>query len=131
MKGCGPMAFKVILTPLSGVGHDAATLATASSIARAFGGEVDAVFATPDVTQAIPTMGEGVSGLVVEQIINAAEHELQQRRVRARRAFEASGFAPTAWREHPGKEEAVVETLGRLADLIVLPNQAAAKDEIE
>lgn len=63
--------------------------------------------------------------------MNAAEQELQQRRVRARAAFDAAGFAPTAWREHPGKEEAVVETLGRLADLIVLPNQAAAKDEIE
>jgi len=129
------LTIRTVLTPVAGVDQDAATLATAFDVARAFDAHVDVLFAAAPAAESVPMVGEGVSSAVIEQLMTAAEREVDRRRAAARRGYDAAreragvaehdtppgdGRASAAWRERPGREDEVVIRDGRLADLVVV-----------
>ena len=74
-----PVMLKTILAPVSGAARDTLTLAAAMSVARDFDAHVDALFVRMPASASVPIMGEGVSGAVIEQLMNAAEEEWSRR----------------------------------------------------
>ncbi len=128
------MSLKTILVPLAGIDGDTVALSAALKVAREFDAHVDALFVSLDPRDAVPMLGEGMSGAMVEEIMRAAEGESKTHLHIARRTFDdvvrvegvelrdmPTGVeAPTAhWREETGRVEEVVPREGRLADLLV------------
>lgn len=128
------MPLKTILVPLSGAESDPVALKAALSVARDFDAHVTALFVKLDPRDAVPMLGEGMSGAMVEEIMRAAESEANVSLMAARRHFEAVvadaklelsdkplGIeGPTAsWHEVVGRIDEVVPVEGRLADLLV------------
>ncbi len=129
------MTYKTILAPVSGAARDDLTLAAALTVGRDFDSHVDVLFARQPASAAVPMVGEGISGAVVEQLMTAAEQEWSRREETARHAFErAVGTfdvplheeppGPTtvtaAWRDIVANEEDAVVVASHLSDLVVL-----------
>ncbi len=66
------MAYVKILAPLTGGARDATVLAAAFAAARPFNAHVIALFVRPDPAEAMPYFGEGVSGAMAQEIVDAA-----------------------------------------------------------
>lgn len=119
------MAVRSILVPLDGEPHRADALALAFAAAARFGAGVDALFVRPDPQEAIPVVGEGMSGALIEEMMATAEAEADRRQAAARAQFEAATQADPAvtaqFLREDGREDEAVARRGRLADLLVLP----------
>lgn len=138
------MTIRVIFAPLTGRKSDDSVLAAARGLAKRFDAHIDVVSMRIDPRDAIPYLGEGISGALVEEFIAKAETESSDQAKRARRDFDAwrdaAGFvfaeSPSdaavtngsedigpscAWREVIGASNQTVASYGRLADLIVAP----------
>lgn len=130
------MAFKKILCVLCGGDGDVAALETAFAVAKPQDGHVAGLFVRNDPREAVPMMGEGVSGSLVEQIVEIADRDSAERAGGARQRFEGVrtrfGAAPAAaapgpgglsasWTEAVGNIEEVPVRAARLADLTVFP----------
>ena len=137
------MPIKSILAVLSGGSSDRVSLNTAHAVGATFDSHIDALHAKGDPRDAIPVIGEGMSGPLVEEILQVAERDSNTRSQRAREVYEAwrkehnipvvdgpppPGSVSCAWREEQGSEEDVVTRRGRVADLIVVARPANAKD---
>lgn len=137
------MSLKTILAPLNGSDTDPVALAAALGVARRFGAHADALFVRLDPRDAVPMLGEGMSGAMVDEIMRAAEGEASTHLSVARSHFDnavaAAGIAvnevpragdgPSAgWRDVVGRGEEVVPQEGRLADLLVFAHPALDKD---
>jgi nucleotide-binding universal stress UspA family protein len=128
------MAIKLVLVPITGTDDDGAVLEAAWNLATRFAAHMEVLHAQLDPRDAVPFLGEGASGALIQQIMEAAQRDSATRTTRARASFEswrqrhsiplaAPGVAsgPTAsWREDVGAEDEVVGRRGRLADLIVV-----------
>lgn len=133
------MAIKLVLVPITGTDEDGAVLEAAWSLATRFAAHMEVLHAQLDPRDAVPFLGEGASGALIQQIMEAAQRDAATRTTRARASFEdwrqrhsiplaAPGVAsgPTAsWREDVGAEDEVVGRRGRLADLIVVRQPAS------
>lgn len=128
------MPLKTILVPLAGADTDPVALKAALAVARDFDAHVTALFVKLDPRDAVPMLGEGMSGAMVEEIMRSAEAEANVSLMAARRHFEAVvaeasvelsdaplGIeGPTAsWHEVVGRIDEVVPVEGRLSDLLV------------
>lgn len=67
------MAFVKILAPLTGGAYDCEVLTGAISAALAFGAHVAGLFVRPDPALAMPFYGEGMSGIVVQEVMDASK----------------------------------------------------------
>jgi nucleotide-binding universal stress UspA family protein len=137
------VTIRVVFAPVTGRKSDSAVLATARGTAKRFGAHVDVVSLRADPRDAIPYLGEGISGALVEEFIEQAEEENAEQARKAKKEFddwrEASGFvlAETAsdasaggtgeagpscsWREVLGASDQTAANIGRLSDLIIAP----------
>jgi nucleotide-binding universal stress UspA family protein len=129
------MALKLVLAAITGQETDDAALGVAAAMARRFNAHIDALHVKGDPRDAIPFLGEGASGVLIEQIMAAAERDSGTRSGKARATFEAwrggsgltvaarpgSEAGPTvAWREETGTEEECMARYGRVSDLIIV-----------
>lgn len=126
-------AFKSILVPVEEEVSAAIPLDTALRLAGRFSAHVTALHVRVDPTNAVPLVGEGMSGAMVEEMIGIAETQGAQRAKLARAAFDtavARNGAPLAdappveglsaeWIEVVGREEDVITWRGRVSDLVV------------
>ena len=87
------MTIKKILVPLLGLSMDETVLALAMSIAGKFAAQVEGLFVRPDLSEALPYMGEGIAGPVIEDIINLANQASDQAAAAARNSFERASQA--------------------------------------
>lgn len=128
------MSIAKILAPLTGGTRDANVLASAFAAAKPFNAHVVALFVRPDLAEAMPFFGEGVSGAVVQEIIDAAKEaaaaaaDVAQKTL-ATTAMSAgmnviagpvkSDSATASWRDVQGNfaDQVVQESL--LSDLVV------------
>jgi len=128
------MSFKKILAPLTGGRRDATVLASAFAAGRPFNAHVIALFVRPDPSDALPYFGEGVSGAVVQEIIEASRAAADKAAEEARAALKAaaglaqatiterpasSGALSCSYREVQGNFADRVAEAGKLADLVV------------
>lgn len=128
------MAFKRILAVVTGEACDAAALAAAFALARPAAGHVDALHVRPDPRDAVPMLGEGVSGGLVEQIMSVSAEAASRRAAAARETFararDAAGLPPdgpgAAFLDRVGRAAEIVTAEARLADLAVFACAQAA-----
>lgn len=134
--------FKSILVPIpDGVVANSA-LDTALRLAGQFAGHVVGLHVRIDPTQAVPLMGEGMSGAMVEEMMTTAEQQANERAAAARKAFDeaiARHGAPLAaappteglsaeWIDETGREEEAVAWRGRLSDVVVVARPEGAAE---
>jgi len=129
------MTIKTILVPLDGSDSSRNALQTSIAMARDCDAHLNVVHVRANPKDAVPLLGEGMSGAVIEDIIVAAEKEAVERARRAREIFDevcaaesvtwvdgpSATVGPTAtWIEETGREDEIVALRGRLADMIVV-----------
>lgn len=138
------MAIRTILAPVAGTAIDQRVMGMAFKMAKRFDAHLEALFVAAEPQDAIPIVGEGMSGLIIEEMIRAAESETEKREVSGKAsykaAFEASGIEASdtpmpvakpscAWRKDNGREDETIARRGRLFDLVVIgrdPKEASA-----
>jgi nucleotide-binding universal stress UspA family protein len=133
------MSVKKILVPLAGRPSDDEVLGTALSIAGDFGAQIVALFARPDPTEALPYLGDGVSGQVIEDLLQAAREGADDASARVLKmlneAAAKAGFPIVGKGAEPplpsirfldvtGRRDEVVASHSRLSDLIVFGESA-------
>lgn len=128
------MTIKVILVPVTAA--ESGALKCAFALGRRFDAHVMAIYVRADPRNAMPYMGEGMSGIVLQEILAAAERDAVTRARNARTLFDTAvaegeirvrehpspGFS-TSWREEVGREDEIVAKLARLSDIIVVGSQ--------
>lgn len=140
------MSIKTLLAPVCGLERDRSTLATAFLVAEQFAAHVEVAFARLSPSETVPLVGEGMSGTIVEQLMQSAETEWATRAKNARRGFDAAvgasgvpmhdtppgpGSASASWREEEGREEEMVARLGQLSDLVVLGRAGTPEEDLQ
>ena len=137
------MAIRKLLLPLTGVRVGEAALTTALLVARAWKAHMLALHVRVDSRDVAPLAGEGLSGAMIEEMMEATEAESGERAKAIRALFDrfvtshnirvgepAFGEqAPTAsFAIITGREEDLVAQQARLADLTVVPHLESASD---
>lgn len=135
------MTVKTILVPIAGRDEDALALGAGLAIAQRFGAHVEVLHVAADPRDAVPFLGEGASGALIEQLMAAAAREAGTRSDKARRTFDTwraeaglplveratpGAGASTTWRQETGPEDEWIGGRGRLADIIVIARPADA-----
>jgi nucleotide-binding universal stress UspA family protein len=124
------MAYKKILAPLTGGARDASVLASAFTAAKPFGGHVVALFVRPDPAEAMPFFGEGVSGSMVQEIVDVAKEAADKASGEARASLEAAAkiaqaeILPAPAR-HDGLSVSFQEERGNFSDRVTLASRLA------
>lgn len=128
------MSYAKILAPLTGGTRDANVLTSAFAAARPFHAHVQALFVRPDPTEAMPFFGEGVSGTVVQEIIDAAKEAADKAAEEAQATLKTiaaeagvavvqkparGDTATVSWRDVQGNFADQVTQASRLCDLVV------------
>jgi len=130
------MAIKKVLVPLSGdpetqAGQDI-TLRVAFAAGRRHTARVEALHVSSDPRDAVVFVGEGMTSTMIEGIITAAEKEGAERLAHARALFDrvckeldipldgGAGTFSASFNVVTGREDEIVASRGRLADLIVV-----------
>lgn len=125
------MGMKVILALADGGAGTEATLKTALLVARTHDAHLDVVHVRADAETMVPIVGEGMSGAMVEQVMDAMVKSIETRAQAARAAYQRiceTGPHPAAWRVVTGREPEVVAAAGRLADLVIVGRPDAAEE---
>jgi nucleotide-binding universal stress UspA family protein len=128
------MSVRKILVPLSGAPSEAAVIGTALTVAKSFGAQLVGLFVRADPSDALPYLGDGVSGQVIEQLMQAAKEGADAASARARTMFaDAASRAgiplvekggaetlPSArYLDVAGHRDDVVAAHSRLSDMVV------------
>lgn len=137
------MPIKTILVPLDGTEGAQLVLDAAFAVAQHLSAHVEVLHVRADSKNAVPLLGEGMSGAMIEEMIDLAEKEALTRAQKARAMFEEACRrlslpvvdAPpgpqgpsAAWVEETGREDEVAAQRGRLADLIVVARPTQDSD---
>jgi nucleotide-binding universal stress UspA family protein len=137
------MAIRKILLPLTGTAAGEAAIATALMVARQWNAHILALHVRADSRDVAPLAGEGLSGAMIQEMMQATEKESGERSSAVRRMFDnAIGIAdihmeqPTYRADHPsasfattvGREEDIVAQQARLADLTIVPHPESGDD---
>ena len=129
------MPVKTILVPVDGTNSSGRCLEAAIHVAKMHNAHVEVFHVRSDPKDAVPLLGEGMSGAMIEEMIDLADKEAGDRSGRARKlyddALKAHGLpevdkpqlcsGPAAsWIEVVGREDEAVAVRARLADLSVI-----------
>lgn len=128
------MSVRKILVPMAGRPEEDEVLTTALSIARDFGAQLVGLFARPDPSEALPYLGDGISGQVIEDLMQAAREGADQASARVRTGLEKAAAAvgvviaekdggpklpSVRFLDITGRRDEVIAAHSRLSDLIV------------
>src|SRR4029077_15350862 len=111
------MTPKSILVLVDGGPLSESTLETGLAVAGLFGAQAQALHVRADPATLVPIVGEGMSGAMVEQVMDAMAKSVQGRTPRARAAYDrvaAKAGVPITWRQETGPEPVVLASAGRL-----------------
>ncbi|MFQ5619172.1 MAG: universal stress protein [Rhodospirillales bacterium] len=132
------MGIRTILVPLDGSEASKPALETAFMVGRDLAANVKVLHMRADPKDAVPLLGEGMSGTMIEEMIELAETEAAKRAAKARAMFDGlcseHGIAvvdtpapaeevSASWTEDTGREDEATAWRGRLVDLIVVGNR--------
>ncbi|MCB2103008.1 MAG: universal stress protein [Rhodobacterales bacterium] len=134
------MPIRTILAPVDGSEASKSAMDMAFALGRDLPAHVDVLHVRPDPKDAVPLLGEGMSGAMIEEMIELAEKESGQHAQSARGMFEAAckdqniplaempdpaAGVTAGWIEITGREDEITACRGRLADLIVVARPVA------
>ncbi|MEQ9144169.1 MAG: universal stress protein [Parvibaculaceae bacterium] len=143
------MPIRKILVPVQGTDTDISTLSAALSVAKTFGAQAQALFVRPDPSEALPYLGDGVSGQVIEDLLQAAKEGSDAAAARAKKTLEEAAAKagipvvsdtatlPSArFTQSTGRQDLVVAEESRLSDVVLfggaeLEDGAAGGDALE
>src|SRR5687767_8924451 len=124
------MAIRVILGLIDGGPATETAAAAALAVADSFDSHLQLLHVRPDPESLVPMIGEGMSGVMLDQMVEGFRTESLERSAAARRLYEtlsarragvpADGKATIAFREEEGREDEIAARLSRLHDLTVL-----------
>jgi nucleotide-binding universal stress UspA family protein len=134
------MAIRKILAPVDGSEGSRFALRTAFAVAQRFDAHVRGAHVSIDPAQAVPFVGEGMSGALVQDLVELSVRENAARAAAARQLFErlqADAGIPTAtvpttdrasaaWAGSMGWDDTMLVRQGRLADMIVVARPGPA-----
>jgi nucleotide-binding universal stress UspA family protein len=129
------MNCRKLLLPLSDSPCGQAAIATGFAVARIWQAHLAALIVQVDSRDVAPLAGEGLSGAMIEDMMQAAERDGANRTTRLRTLFEAGcatsgeGLAGTSVEIVRGRDEDIVPAFARLADLTLLPHPDHSQDE--
>ena len=89
------MPIRTILVPADGTEASKPAIEMALKLAPAFKGHVEVLHVRADAKDAVPLLGEGMSGAMIEEMIDMAETEAAQRAKAARAMFDSTCGAQT------------------------------------
>jgi len=122
---------KLILALIDGGPLSDATLEAGLSVAKQFDAQLEALHVCADPAALVPVVGEGLSGAMVEQVMEAMTKAVEGRAQRARAAFDriaAKAGTTATWRRETGVEPVVLAGAARLSDLTVIGRPDATSD---
>ena len=134
------MPHKLILVPTDGSDTAKPAIEAAIQVGQLFSSHIVGFHVRANSKDAVPLLGEGMSGAMIEEIIELAEQEANKRSAKARQMFNdlcAANDVPlddrppglnrvsAAWVEETGREDEAVARRGRLSDLIVAARPTA------
>jgi nucleotide-binding universal stress UspA family protein len=124
------MSIRVVLGLIDGGPVTEAAAGAAVAVADAFDAHLQLLHVRPDPESLVPMIGEGMSGVMLDQMVEGFRAESQERSAVARRLYDAltarragvpaDGKATLAFREEEGREDEVAGRFARLHDLTVL-----------
>jgi nucleotide-binding universal stress UspA family protein len=124
------MPIRVVLGIIDGGPAAEAAARAALAAAEPFGAHLQFLHVRPDPESLVPMIGEGMSGVMVDQMVEGFRAESVQRAAAARRVYDAlaaeraalpaNGAVTLSFREEEGREDETAARLGRLHDLIVI-----------
>jgi len=122
------MTIRVVLGLIDGGPSAEAAARAAVAVADIFGAHLQLLHVRPDPESLVPMIGEGMSGVMLDQMVEGFRADSVSRAAAARQLFErlsaerspAEDRATVTFREEEGREDEVTARLGRLHDLIVL-----------
>jgi len=130
------MCMKSILAPIDGCVSTQSVLQAACVVGREFNAHINVLHVQPDPKGAVPLLGEGMSGAMIEDMISMAEKEGREQRDKAHRLYSemlaknnvpeqdvplGDGGISASWQEDVGREDEVIAHHGRLSDIILVP----------
>ena len=129
------MAFRKILAPIGGGDATPWILEGALIFARATGAHINALHVHADIKEAIPLLGDGMSGSMIEEMMDLAEEDGAERAKRTREKFDAFVATnevkltnePLVGDDHitasltfsEGREDEIVSRFGKVSDLVI------------
>ena len=129
------MAFRKILVPVGGGDATPWILEGALLFAGATGAHINAVHVHADIKEAFPLLGDGMSGSMIEEMMDLAEEDEAERARRTREKFDAfvsanavkltdeplvgDGHITASLTFAEGREDEVVARLGKVSDLVL------------
>ncbi len=124
------MSVRKILAPLTGGKRDAVVLESAFAAAKPFNAHVVALFVRPDPAEAMPFFGEGVSGVMVQEIVEVARDAADKAAEQAKRSLRlAADPAGVLVLDAPARKDAPSvsfhDTQGNFADRVVEASRLA------
>lgn len=133
------MSFKSILVALDGSAAGQSVLSTAVAVANVLEAHLEVFHVRADSKEAVPLLGEGMSGAMIEEMIDLADRESAERARDARAAYDAcigannlsvvergpASGVTASWHEETGREDEMVARHGRATDLIVAGRPSA------
>ena len=137
------MPIRKLLLPLTGTAAGESAIDTAVFVARQWNAHILALHVRADSRDVAPLAGEGLSGAMIQEMMQATERESGERSSAVRtmfdRAIGAAGIhieKPTDRANHPtatfatvtGREEDVVAQQARLSDLTIVPHPESGDD---
>mgnify|MGYP002628921522 CR=1 FL=1 len=125
------MSLSTILAPIDKE-HAAATLALANLVAAKLKAPVNALIVKRDPVDAIPMIGEGISGDIVQQIMDSAEAAAEADAAAVRKAFASwKGDSAAQLSETVGRLENAVARIGRAHGLTVISSSDGMRSAID
>lgn len=137
------MPIKTIVVPVDGSPASERSMRAAFIVAANHQSHVEVFHVRSDPKDAVPLLGEGMSGAMIEEMIELAEKEADERAAAARKTFDDSlaarsipyidtpqlvDQAAASWVEVVGREDEAVAVRGRLSDLIVIARPTPDSD---
>lgn len=139
------MTIAKVLAVVDGTAASESVVSAALQMGRAFDAQVHLLHVGQDPAASIPVLGEGMSGMIVEQMIKSLEEQAGVRLSEARRQYQeqcvdagiatfenetppAAGTFAVCFDHRAGFEADEIQRLGRLSDVIVLLAPAADEE---
>jgi nucleotide-binding universal stress UspA family protein len=137
------MVIRKLLLPLTGTAAGESALATALIVARQWNSHIAALHVRADSRDVAPLAGEGLSGAMIQDMMQATEKESGERSSAVRGLFDRfvaqhdivlaqptdrADFPTASFMTLVGREEDVVAQQSRLADLTIVPHPEAGDD---
>ena len=129
------MTIKTILVAAASAEASKGAVPTAFGVAALFDAHVEVLHIRADPRSTVPYLSEGMSGSMIEEVMQLAENEANERALKARELFDnfckekniplveappAPQSVSAIWREEIGREDEILVERSRLADLIVI-----------